>query len=226
MFKEYFGDWISVIDEGRLYKVLKTLSVGYSKMAISPAQEDIFKAFQLCPYKDLKVVMVGQDPYPQKGVATGVAFANKEGTKILSPSLELIQECIIDPHKYHNKVNFDITLESWAKQGVLLINSALTVEINKVGTHTMLWRPFISDLLYNISMRNSHVIFVLFGQTAQTFKPYIIGSSNILMYKHPAYFARLNQAFDCDAFDKINTILKNNNNFKINWYEDCFEENR
>ena len=170
--------------------------------------------------------MVGQDPYPQKEIATGVAFANKEGTEILSPSLELIQECIIDPHKYHNKVNFDITLESWAKQGVLLINSALTVEINKAGTHTMLWRPFISNLLYNISMRNSHVIFVLFGQTAQTFKPYIIGSSNILMYKHPAYFARLNQAFDCDAFDKINTILKNNNNFKINWYEDCFEENR
>lgn len=225
MFDAFFGDWIKVIDIGRLSQILTILSGGYSRNTVSPAQNDVFKAFQLCPYNELKVVIVGQDPYPQKDVATGLAFANKLGTEILSPSLELIQECILDPHKYQNNRSFDITLESWAKQGVLLLNSALTVEINKAGAHTMLWRPFIRDLLYNISVKNPHVLFVLFGKTAQTFKPYIMNKNNILMYPHPAYYARMNQAFNCDAFDKINTILKYNNNYKINWYDDYFEKN-
>jgi len=223
MYDEFFGEWSKVIDDSKLSQVLGFLGREYAIKHIFPAQENIFKPFLLCPYKDLKVVMLGQDPYPQKGIATGILFGNKLGTKNISPSLEIIMDCVLQPESYHNPRVMDITLESWAKQGVLMINSALTVEENKVGSHTMLWREFTSSLLSNISRLNSGTVFVLFGQQAQTFTPYIdklVNPTNILQFKHPAYFARQQKALDCDAFKKIDTILKTNNNFKINWYEE------
>lgn len=189
---------------------------------IWPEQGDTLKAFNICDYNDLKVVMIGQDPYPQRGVATGILFGNKEGTINLSPSLELIKENVIDYTKNHEGeiINFDITLESWAKQGILMLNSALSVEENKVGSHTMLWRSFISKLLSELSDKKSGIIYVLFGETARTFKPYINQELNyVFEYKHPAYYARIDMRTDYDVFDKINKILKTNNNLKIKWYE-------
>ena len=118
---------------------------------------------------DVKIVFLGQDPYPQKGVATGVLFGNKEGTTELSPSLEVIKEAAINYETPHPPLKFDVTLESWAKQGILMINSALTCEMNKVGSHVMLWRPFMSKFLQNLSNSNTGLVYVLFGDQAQTF---------------------------------------------------------
>lgn len=218
--EEFFKEWMQVIDERALNHIL--VSLGSIKSSpIYPRQSDVFKAFSLCNYSDLKVVMVGQDPYPQKDIATGILFGNKEGTLKLSPSLELIKENVIDYTKPHNvPIKFDITLESWSKQGILMINSALTVEENKVGSHTMLWRPFISQLLSNISNKKSGIIYVLFGETAKSFLPYINKNLNqVFVYKHPAYYARLGVKTDYDIFEKINQILKTNNNEKINWHD-------
>ena len=217
----YFGDWMKVINREKLSEILNKLSYG-NFPPIYPKQSDVFRAFDLCKYDNLKVVMIGQDPYPQKDIATGILFGNKEGTVKLSPSLELIKENVIDysTSRMMNPIKFDITLESWAKQDILMLNSALTVEANKVGSHTMLWRPFISSLLTELSDKTFGTIYVLFGETAKTFLPYINPeSSHILMYKHPAYYARLGTKCDYDVFDKIDEILKRNNNIKINWYE-------
>lgn len=206
--EEYFGDWVKVIDIPLLNKTVNTLNYLYSKKSIMPEYNNIFKAFTLTSLSNLKVVFIGQDPYPQKDVATGLLFGNK--CVPLSPSLEVIKEAAINYELPHNPYIFDITLESWAKQGILMINSALTVEVNKVGSHTMLWRPFIAKLLENISSINPGVMYVLFGSQAQTFEPYIGKNNVILKVPHPAYFARTKTKMPHSIFIDIKDFVKNN----------------
>ena len=213
---EVFNDWMKVIDTSILFKVLNQIN----PENICPAKEDVFKAFTLCPMRDCKVVFLGQDPYPQKGVATGVLFGNALGTEDLSPSLQVIKEAAIDYTKSHNyPIEFDISLESWAKQGILMINSALTVEVNKIGSHTAMWRPFISNFLETFSGYQTGVVYVLFGKQAQTFEPYIKKCGNyILKENHPAYYARTGQRMSSEIFKKVNEYLKGQYNEEIVWY--------
>lgn len=221
-FEEYFGDWVHVFDMKEFNKVLTVLGRMYKAKPICPAQDDVFKAFNLCKYRDCKVVFIGQDPYPQKGVATGILFGNDADTieENWSPSLKIVRDAVIDLHISHNSIIFDPTLESWAKQGILMINSALTVEMNKVGSHTMLWRPFISKLLKNMSEVNTGIIYVLFGGTAKTFKPYIGKFNDVLEVEHPAYFARIGRDMPSDVFYEINRLLKGKYNTTIEWYKE------
>ena len=133
-------------------------------------------------------------PYPQKGVATGILFANKENTPEdkLSPSLKVIKNSFLRLLQNPEKgTNFDPSLVYIAKQGVLMINSALTVEMNKPGSHSMIWRPFVSTLLRNLSNMNHNIIFVLFGSQARTFRPYINKENFCVELVHPAYYARV-----------------------------------
>lgn len=219
--EDYFGDWLEVIDIKELYKVVNRLNVLYQSKPIVPSYNDIFKAFTLCSNQDCKIVMVAQDPYPQRGVATGVAFANKKDTVELSPSLEVIKEAAINYEIPHPPIKFDVTLESWAKQGILLLNSALTCEMNKVGSHTMLWRPFISKLLYNLSNRKSGLVYVLFGEQAQTFEPYINKRLNsIIKVHHPAYYVRTHTKMPYWVFTELNNIMKLNYGVPIKWYDE------
>lgn len=221
--EEYFGRWMRVIDKRELESVLSKLGPEYKRKPICPAQSNVFKAFEVCPYDKLKVVMLGQDPYPQKGVATGILFGNKEGTRDedLSPSLQIIKEAAINFEIPHNCIIFDPTLESWAKQGILMINSALTVEMNKVGSHVMLWRPFIASLLKKLSKNETGIIYVLFGKQAQTFKPYINKQFNtVLEENHPAYFARTGEAMPHTVFEQISKLTKGVYGMPITWYQE------
>ena len=103
---EYFGDWMKVIDRAELNNVMTKVGQEYRRKPLCPAQPDVFRAFELCPLKDLKVVMLGQDPYPQKGVATGILFGNKANVKNISPSLNIIKEAAINFEVPHNYINF------------------------------------------------------------------------------------------------------------------------
>lgn len=217
---EYFGDWLKVIDRTALDKIVLTLNNLYKTKSITPAYENVFKAFTLCSLKDLKIVFLGMDPYPQKGVATGILFGNNANTEDLSPSLEIIREACIDYTLPHPPIEFDVTLESWAKQGILMINSALTVEVNRVGSHTMLWRPFISKLLNNLSDYNTGIIYVLFGNQAQTFEPYIRKQFNdIIKVRHPSYFARTSQSMPHKLFTDIDALIIGKYGKPIKWYK-------
>lgn len=221
--EEYFGRWMRVTDKRELESVLSKLGPEYKRKPICPAQSNVFKAFEVCPYDKLKVVMLGQDPYPQKGVATGILFGNKEGTRDedLSPSLQIIKEAAINFEIPHNCIIFDPTLESWAKQGILMINSALTVEMNKIGSHVMLWRPFIASLLKKLSENETGIIYVLFGKQAQTFKPYINKQFNtVLEENHPAYFARTGEAMPHTVFEQISKLTKGMYGMPITWYQE------
>ena len=220
---KYFGDWMRVINRTELLKVLDILGLEYKSKVICPNQKDVFKAFKLCSFNDLKMIFLGYDPYPQKNVATGILFGNKEDVEEdkLSTSLKVIKEAAINFEVPHNCIIFDQTLESWAKQGILMLNSALTVEMNMVGSHVMLWRPFISSLLNEISSRCTGIIYVLFGKQAQTFIPYInIKNNTVIKIEHPAYFARNNIKMPHKFFVDLNKLMKEKYGVPIEWYKE------
>lgn len=162
-------------------------------------------------------------PYPQKGVATGILFGNRKEVDEdnLSPSLNVVKEAAINFEVPHYCITFDHTLESWAKQGILMINSALTVEMNRIGSHVMIWRPFIAKLLKNLSEYDTAIVYVLFGRQAQTFKPYINSRFNhIIEIEHPAYFARSGTKMPHQLFIDISNRVKGIYGVPIKWYEE------
>ena len=220
--EEYFGDWMKVLDKTEAMKIMGWLRT-VNPNTLCPALPNVFRAFKLCPYNKCRVVFIGQDPYPQKGVATGVLFGNSKNTPEdkLSPSLQVVKESAINYEIPHNPLVFDNTLESWAKQGILMINSALTCEVNRVGSHVNEWRPFVSKLLKNFSTRETGIIYVQFGKQAQTLKPYIDDRYNdIIEVEHPAFFARTNQIMPYSVFTRVNDLLYGRYGEKIEWYKE------
>lgn len=211
--EEYFGDWMRVIDKPEAMKIMGWLK-RVNPDTLCPALPNVFRAFKLCSLKDCRVVMIGMDPYPDKFMgkprATGILFGNNKDVPEdkLSPSLQVVKESAINFEIPHNIITFDQTLESWAKQGILMINSALTCELNKVGSHVNQWRPFVSKLLKNLSDKETGIIYILFGRQAQTLKPYINERYNdIIEIEHPAYFARSNKIMPYSVFRQMNDIL-------------------
>ena len=219
--EEYFGDWFKVVDLKEVDRILRSLTL--SKQLICPQLKDVFKAFKLCSLHDLRVVIVGQDPYPQKGIATGIAFANSPNTQedSYSPSLEILRESVIDYTIPHRTIIFDPSLEKWESQGVLLLNSALTCQQGRVGSHSLLWRPFIKSLLTNLSKQTCGIVYVLMGTEAQSFEPYINKQFNhIVRIRHPSYYARTKTRMPSELWQEVNNILIGQNGYGIEWYQE------
>ena len=218
---EYFGDWMKVLDRNETMKIMGWLRT-VNKETLCPNIKDVFKAFKLCPYNNCRVVFIGQDPYPQRGVAQGVLFGNSSDTpeNKLSSSLQIIKESVINFEIPHNLITFDPTLESWAKQGILMINSALTTEVGKIGVHMMKWRPFMIAFLKQMSMINPGIIYVLFGSQAQILEPYISKNNYVLKIEHPAYFARTNKKMPYHIWKDINKILYDLYGERIEWFKE------
>ena len=217
--EEYFGEWYKYIPVYEFKELLTALN-RIKAASITPAPGRIFQAFSSTPYSKCRVVFLGQDPYPGKGIATGLCFANNKDTRELSPSLKVLEECCVNYELPHNHIDFDVTLESWAEQGVLLLNSALTCEVNKIGSHIMLWRPFISKFLYKLSRHTPGLIYVLFGKQAQTFKPYINKFDSIIEIEHPSFFARTGNKMPYSLFKNIDKLTMDKYDFKIKWYNE------
>ena len=218
---EYFGDWMKVLDRNETMKIMGWLRT-VNKETLCPNIKDVFKAFKLCPYNKCRVIFVGQDPYPQRGVAQGVLFGNSSDTpeNKLSPSLQIVKESVINFEIPHNLITFDPTLESWAKQGILMINSALTTEVGKIGVHIIKWRPFMIAFLKQMSMINPGIIYVLFGSQAQILEPYISKNNYVLKIEHPAYFARTNKKMPYHIWKDINKILYDLYGERIEWFKE------
>ena len=216
---EYFGDWVKVIDLNLLNDIVNKVNYLYANKSIMPDYKNIFKAFTLCSLQNLKAVFIGQDVYPQKGVATGIPFGNDASTPpaLLSPSLEVLKEAAIDYTMAYRPVLFDITLESWARQGILMLNCALTTELNKPGSHIQLWRPFITSLIENIGKYTTGIVYVLFGNEAQTLIPYIGKFNDILKEKHPSYYARQEKRMPSTIFNNVNTLLISKYGEPVKW---------
>lgn len=199
--------------------VNKALSLISKKGPVTPGYDKLFDAFAYCPYDKLKVIWLGQDPYPQQGIATGVAFANKMETpsERISPSLKVIRDYL---YKYLDKnledANFDITLRSWEEQGVLMLNSSLSTRAGEIGAHTMIWRPVISSFISKISWIKQDLVFILSGGIANSFKPYIVNSAGIVSTVHPSFCIRTSTPFP-DVFNQVNSLLRISGKDIIKW---------
>lgn len=214
--KEYLGDWWGIIDEEELNVVVHKLS-GMNNY--TPGLKDIFTAFNVCSRAKCKVVILGQDPYPQPGIATGIAFANKENVKELSPSLNVIKNSIFCLDIPKNVRIFDPTLVTIASQGVLFLNTALTVEIGKPNSHQLLWCNFINKFLRNLSLYEPGLTYVLLGSSAKSFKSCINKSNHIIECNHPSFYARTDTPMP-NVFSQVNSILEKQYGQTIQWFKD------
>lgn len=216
--EEYFGDWMKVIDKEELLKVTKNINILYKTKKYSPQYKDIFKVFHVTPYNNLHTVMLFQDPYPNN-MATGIAVGNRNDVINLSPSLEVLKEAAIDYTVPHYGLQFDNTLESWSKQGILMLNTALTVEYGNPGSHSVLWRNFMIKLIKNLNTYNPGLIWVLWGTSAKSFRNYIT-SGNIVEEYHPAYYARNNLKISRTFFRELKRTIKRQFDVDVEWFHE------
>ena len=178
-------------------------------LRFTPKFKDVFNGFYECPYDDLKVVIVGQDPYPQLGVADGIAFSCSIKGKA-EKSLQYILKALEDE-------DGDVDLRRWSNQGVLLINTAFTCEINKIGSHYGIWKSFTEHVFENINRHNPDTIFILMGKKAEAWQT-LLPNCKILKCSHPASAAYRGGEWDCnDVFNKANTMLIKQDKTCINW---------
>ena len=176
----------------------------------TPPLKQVFNAFLECPYDKTRVIMLGQDPYPQIGVADGIAFSCSN-TKKAEASLQYIFRAVNDT-VYEGKkdvTKFDPDLRRWANQGVLMLNTALTTEINKIGKHFDIWQPFIAYLVDMLNASYNDYVWVFMGRKAQQFEDLVdnvLNNTLILECSHPASAAYAKQAhWDCNnVFNAVN----------------------
>ena len=225
---ELLGKWGVYMNEQVLMNTLTSIDKDTDNMC--PEIDKVFRAFHLTDPSRTQLVIVGQDPYPQKGVATGILFGNKEGTKSedLSPSLKVLKECILHPeissYRPSDEARFDPTLESWVSQGILMINSALTVKVNSPGSHQAAWREFTDTFIRMFSSDRTDVIWLFFGAQAASFIPAVQNAACILKCEHPAYFARSNIRMTDDPFARINRFMKENMGTEFKWLLPEYDE--
>lgn len=167
----------------------ETLTTDYEKfheqVGIFPPRELVFAAFVKFGLDDLRVVILGLDPYIKEGQAQGLAFSVPEGTKI-PPSLRNVFREL--EREYGETRSTD--LSGWAAQGVLLMNTSLTVVEGKTGSHLKAWKPFTDAVLASIAARRNHVVYMLWGEAAKSCRPLIDADNNLVLEScHPSPLA-------------------------------------
>lgn len=177
----------------------------------TPPLKSVFRAFEECPLADLKVVIIGQDPYPYLNVADGIAFSCGI-TRKNQPSLDKIFDAVDRTVYPLEKVTHDPDLTRWSNQGVLLLNTALTCQVDKVGSHYDIWLNFIAYVIDMLSLTSSGLIFCLLGNKAQEMESLISPAHYVITASHPASACYARTEWDCsDMFNRINEIIKKNN---------------
>ncbi len=202
--KPYFKELFQKVDEQ------------YVKYKVYPPRGKIFSALKLCDYNDIKVVLLGQDPYHGEGQAHGLCFSVLPGVTP-PPSLKNIFKEMSDdigvPEPNHG------CLVSWAKQGVLLLNTVMTVREGCPNTHAGLgWQTFTDAIIRKVNELEKPVVFLLWGANAKSKKPLITNKRHlVLSCAHPSPLSAYNGFFGCKHFSKTNAFLKANGREEINW---------
>jgi len=184
----------------------------------TPKLSQLFRAFEECPYNELKVIMVGQDPYPKLGVADGIAFSCKN-TMEQQPSLRFILNEVNRTVYDGVGQSHDPDLTRWANQGMLMLNTALTTTVGKIGQHYTIWKPFLAYLFDYLTFAHTGMVFVYMGKQAHEWSDAVNDVNYKFFISHPASAVyNKGQVWDCkDIFNEISKILKNNYNFSVIW---------
>lgn len=213
--------WKKITEDYGLKSILdpirsKLTKISNSKKTIYPARKKIFRAFDLTSFDNLKVVILGQDPYHGYKQANGLAFSVDQNIKIPPSLINIYKE-------YSSDLGFPFpvngNLESWAKQGVLLLNSILTVESGSAGSHKDIgWEVFTDEIIRVLSIEKVNLVFILWGAYAQTKNPLIASSKHLVISSpHPSPLSAHKGFFGSKPFSKCNKYLKENNIKEIDW---------
>ena len=205
--KPYFED-LKVFLEGEFNKY---------EDAIFPSSDSIFKALNECKFENVKVVIIGQDPYPTRGHANGLCFSVADDVKPFPKSLiNIFKEIETDlgmPFPENGN------LERWAKQGVLLLNSVLTVREGQAGSHSNKgWEQFTDAIIFELNKSRKNIVYLLWGSKAQEKGNGIDASNNLILKSvHPSPLSSYRGFFGCKHFSKTNEYLKSKNLIEIEW---------
>jgi len=188
--------------------ITKLWDLSNDNKKFTPPLKQVFRAFEECPYDNLQVVIIGQDPYPQLGVADGISFSCSNTNK-LQPSLRFILE-EVDRTVYNNEViSEDLNLKRWSNQGILMLNTALTTEVSIIGSHYDIWRPFTTYLLDWLNINKSELVYVYMGKKAEEWSSMTDDTNIKYFVKHPASAAYNGSKWESeDLFNKINLHKK------------------
>lgn len=212
--------WKEILKEefGKDYfvKLAEFVKSEYTHGVVYPPPKDIFRAFNLCPFNKVKVVILGQDPYHGAGQANGLCFAVGAGVS-LPPSLQnIFKELESDIGPLKNKTG---DLERWATQGVLLLNATLTVRARTAGSHQAKgWEEFTDAVVRALSERREHLVFILWGNYAKQKGAHIDRTRHLVLESaHPSPFSVHNGFFGSKPFSKTNTYLQEHGEKIIHW---------
>ena len=220
LFNQVNNEWLSIfkneINKKYFKFIIEELESCAEENILCPSPKNIFKAFKKTSFSNLKVVIVGQDPYHGRGQANGLSFA-VSNDQITPPSLKNIFNEIENDLK--KRPNTKKNLESWADQGVLMLNSSLSVKSGKPNSHQNLgWNKFTDKILKHISENKNNVVFFLWGNFAKQKQELIDRNKHlILSSSHPSPLSSYISFNGCKHFSKSNKYLKQNNLNEINW---------
>lgn len=213
-------DWDKVLKDEYQKEYFKSLRkiihTEYDQKTIYPEYKNIFTAFNTTSYDNVKVVILGQDPYHGEGEAHGLSFSVQDGIK-LPPSLKNIYKELYDDLNIINPNTGNLI--SWSKQGVLLLNAILTVEKDKPASHRNIgWEQFTDAVISKINEKDSPVVFILWGNFARSKKNLISNPKHLVIESpHPSPFSARNGFFGSKPFSKTNEFLIKNGLTPINW---------
>ncbi len=205
----------SEFDKPYFKELSEFLHAEYETKTIFPKKSLVFSAFAT-DLNEVKVVILGQDPYHTPGAAEGLAFSVPNSQPI-PPSLINIYKEIDDDIGHHN--NKTGSLRNWQKQGVLLLNTVLTVEAHKAGSHRGKgWEIFTTEVIKYLNEARPHLVFILWGRDARNKKPLIDSSKHLILESpHPSPLSAYAGFFGSKPFSKCNKFLKENNMEPIEW---------
>lgn len=214
------NDWDEVLDDlfksENYLKIREFLKTEYSTRDVYPSMYDIFNAFKFTPYSNVKAVILGQDPYHEPGQAHGLCFSVQDGVK-LPPSLVNIYKEIKSDLGITEPDNGNLT--KWAKQGVLLLNTSLTVRRGAANSHKDCgWTQFTDEVIKKLAAREKPMVFILWGANARSKKAFIDGKRHLILESaHPSPLSCYNGFFGSRPFSKTNDFLVANGETPIDW---------
>jgi uracil-DNA glycosylase len=195
--------------------ILQLIRLTKDGKRFTPPLKDIFRAFEECPYDKLKIVVVGQDPYPQFETADGIAFSCSK-TGELQPSLSyMLNEVNLTVYNGHPE-STDVDLKRWSNQGMLLLNTAMTTTVGKIGQHYNIWKPFIAYVFDHLTWTTNGLVYIYLGKQAQTWAEVVSDNNYKFMLSHPASAAYNSEP----KWDSANVFVETKNIIKKNYNED------
>ena len=215
------GDWMEAVkpEFGKPYykELFEFVKEEYSRVVVYPPADDIFNAFHLTPLKEVKVLILGQDPYHEAHQAHGLSFSVPKDQPEIPPSLKNIYKELQDDLGL--KIPNNGYLEKWAKQGVLLLNTVLTVQAHRANSHQGKgWEKFTDAVIQAVNHEDRPIVYLLWGKPAQSKIPMLTNPKHlILKAPHPSPLSAYRGFFGCKHFSKTNAFLEKNGLEPIDW---------